>query len=161
MNKIRLVFTRRPTLYSWLIRASTQYPFMTKFDTALGWSHVAVVLNDGHHIIDSVIGKGVRLRTLQSLIEVEGTQHIYGWLETPSTPNEGWLFDQIGKGYDTSALPAFLVPDWIKFRRNWQERDKWFCSELAASWALNAGHRLPEMPRFVSPNDLALLAGLR
>lgn len=34
-----------------------------------------------------------------------------------------WLSDQIGKKYDWTALLSWIV------RRDWQEDDRWFCSE--------------------------------
>lgn len=154
---ITLVFTRRSgSALSWFIRAATMcFP---KYTIDSGWSHVAILVGEGEDtIIDSVMGKGVRMRTLRSLISTEGVEHEVRYLKTLDDPAEGWLIEQIGKRYDYSALWAFLVPSWIPWRRQWQESDCWFCAELAAAWAAKHGAHMPRNPRFMSPNDLAAL----
>lgn len=56
---------------------------------------------------------------------------------------------QVGKGYDWTALLGGLI------HRDWQEEDKWFCSELVAWACLKAGAALinKEASR-VTPQDL-------
>lgn len=152
---IRLVFTAADTAGSWAIRAATRRKHL-KPDT--GFSHVGVVVGDSFDlVIDSTMGHGVRLRPLSSLLH-GSTRAYFTALQVPREPAEGWLFDQIGKGYDYSALWAFVAPEWVAARRNWQKRDQWFCAEMAAAYALANGAKLPELPGFVSPNDLAIMA---
>ena len=43
-----------------------------------------------------------------------------------------FLYDQVGKPYDSEAIWAFL------FNRDWRETDSWICSELAAAGAEHA-----------------------
>lgn len=44
-----------------------------------------------------------------------------------------FLFDQLGKPYDTEAIWAFL------FNRDWRARDSWICSELQSAAGEKAG----------------------
>lgn len=48
-----------------------------------------------------------------------------------------WLDDQVGKKYDWTALLSWIV------RRNWQDEDSWFCSELTEAF-----RNLFSTPRF-------------
>ena len=43
-------------------------------------------------------------------------------------PSRAWLRAQVGKPYDWTALLSWIV------RRDWQEPDAWFCSELSEAF---------------------------
>ncbi len=69
-----------------------------------------------------------------------------------------WLRSQIGKPYDIEAILAFVA------RRDWQEPDSWFCSELIAA-ALVAckwfNRRLATEVNHITPRDLLLIVSGR
>lgn len=59
--------------------------------------------------------------------------------------------NQLGKSYDTLALIGNL------FNRNWQESDKWFCSELISYCFQLAGKPLVnEKTNRITPGDMLL-----
>lgn len=108
---ISLVFVKTNSLWGKAIRAFTRSEY----------NHVGLV--DGHHIIDSSIGHGVRRTPLN---EIQGEITIRYVLAPQNVINR--VAGQIGKPYD--LLGALAIP----FRKNWHDRRKWFCSELVA-WA--------------------------
>lgn len=88
------------------------------------YSHVDFVLSSGKLL--GARGDGVKIRdpypTKRKLIvEVEASEDVL--LAAHS---------QIGKPYDYTAMLGFIV------KRDWQETDSWFCSELLA-WAFEHG----------------------
>lgn len=69
-----------------------------------------------------------------------------------------FLTQQIGKPYDTTAIMAFAA------RRNWEEPDSWFCSELQAAALLNCGwfaSPLATELNHITPRDLFLIVSGR
>ncbi len=91
------------------------------------YSHTAI--RDGDYVYDSTM--------LQGGVEV----HPYArWKEHYPVTDErevevkdlgaarAWLKDQVGKPYDWTALLGLLS------RRDWQQDDAWFCSELAETF---------------------------
>ena len=109
---MKVIYARNNTIGSWLIRLFT----FSK------WSHVAVLL-DEFSIIDSTARYGVRVSDYSDFKR----NHIYEILNI-DLPNESaaldFLFKQVGKGYDWSAIFSIIL------QRNWQEDDKWFCAEI-------------------------------
>lgn len=64
-----------------------------------------------------------------------------------------WLKAQLGKKYDWTALLSWVV------RRNWQEDDSWFCSELAEAMISKFGKpRFRETAARISPRHQEMLA---
>lgn len=59
---------------------------------------------------------------------------------------------QIGKPYDHGAIFGLLA------RRNWQDSEKWFCSELVAAAFLHAGHPILNTMHLerVTPRDVSI-----
>jgi uncharacterized protein YycO len=108
------------------------------------WSHVAVVTNGG--VVIEAVWPRVRINTLEKL---RSTHRVCEEREI-DIPAESvnWLYLQVGKPYDISALFAVLIP-W----RKWDEDDKWFCSELVAR-----AMGLFEESNRVSPQTLYLLS---
>lgn len=69
-----------------------------------------------------------------------------------------FLRAQVGKPYDVSAIAAFVA------RRDWQERDSWFCSELQAAALVDCGwFASPLATQFnhITPRDLLLIVSGR
>lgn len=112
------------------------------------WSHVSL-LTPENEVIDSMWSRGgvtrYHFRELQKhakRLEVREYPRLH-----PS------MFEiaasQIGKPYDWTAIMG------MPLRRNWQEDDSWFCTELMAFSALQAGTPLIHKETWrVTPQDL-------
>jgi uncharacterized protein YycO len=123
---MKLIFCRRNSIGSWLIR----------FFTWSQWSHCMIV--DGDHIIDSTMMQG-GVRRQPALAALEHYS-VAEFVEVPVPDEEAALEfarAQVGKPYDWGVFLSFIV------RRDWTEPDAWFCNELAEA-ALAYGGR----PRF-------------
>jgi hypothetical protein len=131
---IKLRFTYNPTWYNRAIRAYTWYPY----------THVDYCMDDGSYI-SAIPGKGVIQHTLSAKTE----QFLFIDADKPIV--EHYLKQEIGKPYDWWGIFG------IATHRNWQEPDKWFCSELIA-YAINKSK-----PFFyinsnkITPRDVALV----
>lgn len=112
---VRVVFTRKHALGSILLRAALWSP----------WSHCAII--DGDEVIEAAAFHGVRARPLEDMLN-EASKFAILTLPGDEAAVVAAARSQIGKPYD---WPGVLG---IGFRRNWQESDAWFCSELVA-WA--------------------------
>ena len=111
MPKIKLQFSSQPTITSKLI----QWRDWSEY------SHVDMIMPDGR--LFGAMGDGVKLRdpyktSKKIVLEVEVTQQMNDIYLRASL--------ELGKPYDYAGIFGFI------FNRNWQESDKWFCSELIA-----------------------------
>jgi uncharacterized protein YycO len=101
------------------------------------YSHVALISPDGSEVIEaSGMGqpKGVRAMSM----EVWASRHpgfALRKIEHPF-PTLVWQIatGQLGKGYDWFFLLSYLA------RSDWQDEDKWVCSELIEWACRQAGH---------------------
>lgn len=138
---MRLLFCTSKKPGSLLIRAFTWS----------SWSHVALV--DGDEVIEAVWPR-VRVAPLQLVL----TRHsAYAFVDLPARSADRIVKAaraQVGKPYDWTALVGMVV------RRDWQEGDSWFCSELVA-WSLAQGGSplfRPDVMHRVTPEHLWMLA---
>lgn len=142
MQKITLMFSTADTAFSALIRATTWS----------SWSHVALV--DGDSVIEASVFKGVRRVSLADAVRrVKSIQLVELPCRDPAAVIAA-AASQIGKPYDYAGVLG------LGFRRNWQDDDAWYCSELIA-WAFSAASE----PRFradavrrITPEHLWMLA---
>lgn len=142
MNRVQLLFTRHTNIGSWAIRALTMSP----------WSHVAVTYGD--YAVESVADGGVRAVKTSRITHGADA---YAFAEIPSKATQSQVFHacmtQCGKPYDFGAVLG--MPFW----RDWQEDDKWFCSELV-EWGFMVNHAsnfpASKLHR-VTPRDLWML----
>lgn len=137
--KVRVVFSRRPTFSSWLLRR-----FLWS-----DWSHCGVEI-DGH-VYEATAKHGVIRR---SLLEFKRGTDGYDEFEVTVTESQKRLLlvaatTQLGRGYDWFGALG------IAFHRRWDEDDLWFCSELVA-WLFNQiGKPLVYKPGWrVTPPDI-------
>lgn len=103
-------------------RSRTLSSFAIRLFTWSRWSHVGVV--DGDNVIEATLKRGVSVTTLD---EFKSRYHRTQIAEIPSC--EGWrerLRECIGDGYDWRGIFSLV------FRSKWDDRGKWFCSELVA-----------------------------
>jgi uncharacterized protein YycO len=143
MTVIKLHFTQRNTLLSWLARIMT----------ASKYAHCEVEI-DGI-CYGARAFKGVYKQPVRELFENEDV--IETWTVSADIEQEiqlqAWLDKQLGKKYD--YLPALALGF---LRQNWMNNDdKWFCSELIDAAFKQAGIPLTNqdyMPYRLTPNDL-------
>jgi uncharacterized protein YycO len=149
-----LLFSDSPGIGPWVIRLFTRSK----------WSHVDVVL--GQNLSDPetpIIGattKGViryklgeRLNHARRAIAVKITPNgvVKDQVESARVAALRWLDQQVGKDYDWGAI--FFA---IGLNRNWRSEEDWFCSELAAAFALQCGMPVvdPDVNYRVTPQDI-------
>lgn len=141
MDSIRLLFSASRHPMSAVIQAFTWS----------SWSHVALVA--GPCVIEAVTS-GVRK---VSVLDAMGRAKRAAVVELPCREPRAVIAaaeSQLGKPYDFTAIVG------LGLRRDWQEDDRWFCSELVA-WAFQkAGEPLfrAEVMRRVTPQHLWMLA---
>lgn len=116
MDTIPVIYARGGKLTSWLIRLFTWSQ----------WSHVAVVTESGGHVIESVGGRGV---IYTPITEFRARYKTYQEAELPvasAVDAYKLLHAELAKPYDMTAIYSMIL------RRDWDETDSWFCSELVA-----------------------------
>ena len=123
MSKIRLIFSRSSGLFSPLVQVGT-------------WSSFSQcgILTKENTIVESAF-------TLGGVVETSFTSFIervkyYEIVELDCVDADAIIAaarSQIGKPYDWTGLIGIAVR-----KRDWQEDDSWFCSELIA-WAFDRG----------------------
>jgi len=141
MKTIALLFSTTANPFSGLIRAFTWS----------SWSHVSII--DGDTVIEAAALHGVRrVPVLDAINRASRGEVVEFQCQDPERIIAA-AASQIGKPYDYTALIG------LGLRRDWQESDSWFCSELVA-WAFQeAGEpifRADAMHR-VTPEHLWML----
>ena len=132
----------------------TVWEKLISFVTRGPYCHVAVIYPGGRLFSsDERIG-GVGFESADTLNERWDIYNVAGeWFDGL----KAWCEQEIGCKYDW--IGAILCP----WRLRWLHNAKWFCSEMVATVLNKAnhvlfdGHRLPKIPTYYSPNDLALL----
>lgn len=113
MQTTKVVFARNYKPFSLLIMLFTLSQ----------WSHCGIV--DGDYIIDSTLASGVRRIRFD---DWAGMYNKYEIVEMISREDAiTFARAQVGKRYDPLGIISLVL------RRNIENRDKWFCSELVAS----------------------------
>ncbi|WP_339079021.1 YiiX/YebB-like N1pC/P60 family cysteine hydrolase [Pseudomonas sp. TMP9] len=142
MGSIQLLFSTTHHPFSGLIRAATWSR----------WSHVSLVA--GGHVIEAVALEGVRQVSKDYAIQRASA---FSLVDLPAR-NPQAIIDaarsQLGKPYDWTAVAG------LGLHREWQEDDSWFCSELVAWAADQAGEpwfRLEALRR-ITPQHLWMLS---
>ncbi len=144
MRAIRLLFSSSNSLMGAVIRTATWSR----------WNHVALVTDD--EVIEATPFFGVRQI---ALAEAVGRARETALVELPAREPRQIIEaarSQLGKPYDWTAVLG------LGLRRDWQDRDAWFCSELIAWSAAEAGepwYRLESLRR-VTPQHLWMLPPL-
>jgi uncharacterized protein YycO len=127
MEKLQLVFSRSHHIGSALIRLGTWS----------SWGHCGIIHDfwGEARVIDAKARHGVQERLLSDYLS-ETSEYAFKDVEVPNAAaGIAWAKAQIGKKYDWSGIFSFIG------RENWNEDDKWFCSELAEGAILAAGRQ--------------------
>jgi uncharacterized protein YycO len=136
--KLKVRFSANNLPFSWAIRVRTWSPY----------SHVDFILPNGKYL-GAVPFKGVVIHDhtypVEAFFEVEVTEEQHEKILK-------YALDQVGKGYDYVGIFGYAI------ERNWQEDDKWFCSEFVAAAIQQVIPLFNEVPSKISPRDLAILS---
>lgn len=135
---VKLIFSTSDDLVSRAIRLYTWGD----------WSHVGVLLPDNTVIDSTLTYKGVSQRSLEQFQSEDSKWEI---IEHQGLSEEliGFMKQQIGKPYDFTGILG------LPFRKDWENDDRWFCSELIAWAAKQAGTPIINKDAWrVTPQDL-------
>ena len=136
---MRLILCTRPrSLSAWLLRAVMWSR----------WSHSALYDDSDGVVYDSTfLGGGVRATPVDQFLGHYSRYELRPIpMQIPDDLARSWLVDQVGKPYDWTALLSWIV------RRNWQDEDAWFCSELTEAFIdLFAAPRFRERASRITP----------
>ena len=89
------------------------------------WSHSAILDEVLDVVYDSgAFQGGVKVHDFRKWARMYPQFEVRPLMLFEETQARVWITEQFGKKYDWSAIFG------IFFRRNWQEEDRWFCSEL-------------------------------
>lgn len=136
---MKLLFTKRNILGSLLIRTVTWSD----------WSHVEIMLPDGY-----LIGAAAPHGVIESRYEDRIAQAASAaTMEFPCHAPLFWFLSQLGKPYDWFGVAG------LGLHRDWQEEDKWFCSEFACRAVKEGGLELFQsgVMKRITPQHLWML----
>lgn len=119
-EQVKVIFSRNYLPGSLLIRAFTWSR----------WSHCAII--DGDDVIESKIPQGVIRRPLREFIKNCSEYKIVTFQVESRDAVIKAANSQLGKPYDYFAVIGMV------FRRDWQDKNRWFCSEFVV-YALSEG----------------------
>lgn len=114
-----------------LILCTNRRGFLLRFLMWSRWSHSAILDDVSGMVYDSTLTqRGVRMHAVGEFLRKYPKHEIRDIPMAPDAQPVGrrWLLDQLGKPYDWTALLSWVV------RRDWQEPDSWFCSELTEAF---------------------------
>ena len=118
-----------------------------RFMTWCDYSHVDFLLRDGTYL-GAIPFPGVCVHGMTYSTEAF---YRYECDEETSQKIIDFANSQIGKHYDYSGIVGFAA------RRDWQEEDSWFCSELIASAFNKSNVKIFDENAFkISPRDIAV-----
>jgi uncharacterized protein YycO len=107
--------------------------YLIKLFTMSKWNHSAIYFEDENLVIDADTPAGVNKYTLVEFIS-KYPNYVMLDINVPDLSYaKAFAKNQIGKEYDWTAIFSFI------FRRDWQEEDKWFCSELVEATLIAGG----------------------
>lgn len=114
-----------------LILCTNRWGFLLRFLMWSRWSHSAILDIGTGMVYDSTLMQGgVCVGPLGEFLQ-RYRKHEMREVEVPPhriDAARAWLRAQVGKPYDWTALLSWVV------RRDWQEPDSWFCSELTEAF---------------------------
>jgi hypothetical protein len=116
------------------------------------WSHVATIV-PGERVIDARWLHGVCERPLAEVIAHASKHAEREWFVPDAPAGYAWLREQVGRPYDTAGVIG------LGLRREWQDEEAWFCSELHEQFLEHCGlTRFVNSPRRVTPQHSWMVA---
>lgn len=116
MQTVKVIFGRGPSLISKIIL----------FVTRSNWSHIAYIDQDTGYLIEAAGGVGVRINTYERFCQRYARTLVAEIPVHDAKLFHNTMVSAIGLEYDFYAIMGIL------FRRDWDNADKWTCSELIA-----------------------------
>lgn len=132
-----------------VIFTSSNLPFALaiRFFTGCKWHHCGILYDD-NTVIESRALAGVKGVTLQDF-KNRGDWCIIEYDVADEVKAKQFLFRQLDKPYDWGGAIAY------PFRGDWQDRKKWYCSELvAATFEAGSSQLVRKGVRSITPRDL-------
>lgn len=140
MENIDVIFSRSNLVFSKAVRRYTHSE----------WSHGGILINSGTVLESTFSHRGVKLASLDDFKSRATATRIV----SVAVPNRAAAIHagmaQINKPYDYTAIAGILAN-----KRNWQEDDMWFCTELCA-FVVQSGGAL-----YFPPADIPLITPQR
>lgn len=131
-----------------VIFTSSRLPLalMIRGMTGCKYHHCGII--DGNRVIEASIFHGVRAVSLETF-KHRGEYVVVDIPLKDENAAREFLINQEGKGYDWTGALSY------PFRKNWQNKDKWYCSELVAAVAKEGGTPIVrEGVKTVTPRDI-------
>lgn len=101
------------------------FSLFIKLFTLSQWCHCAVLDEDGY-VIDTTLFTGVRRIHFNVWKEHYSKWEMCSFPVKSKKDSLAFLNEQVGKKYDPLGIFSFIV------RKNYEDKGKWFCSELTA-----------------------------
>lgn len=114
---MKFVFTRSGTMACRIIRAIDGGE----------WSHCAII--DGSRTIEATYSDGVRERSLAGLLSARPQHRIVELALPKEAAALKFAREQLGKPYDTAALPSLAIRRVFGTGPMWADEDAWYCAE--------------------------------
>jgi hypothetical protein len=144
---MKLILCTRPgNIGAWILRAWMWSP----------WSHSAIHDDELGVVYDATLwGGGCKVHLAEDFFShytrSESREITVAEARLPAA--RAWLMAQVGKSYDWTALVGIFS------HRNWQDDDKWFCSEHAETFiSLFSKPRFRASASRITPQDQEILA---
>lgn len=124
------------------------------------YDHVAILLADGHNVIEAVSSKGVIVRSLESMLSDPSIErHQVVTVRVLSTREDlaratDALMGSRGMPYDRWALLSIAWAKLLGRAPNFDSLGAWFCSEHGATWAECFSVDVPGTARRCGPRVL-------
>ena len=135
MEYAKVIYARNTDLSSFAIRLFTWSK----------WHHVGAVMPDGKTVIESRFHGGVVTTDIDDFKSRYKEYRVAYLPVLDRRDHFSFLRSQLGKNYDKTAIISLAL------RRDWQETDSWFCSELIAK--ASGIYRHDSIKR-ITPEDL-------
>lgn len=143
---MKILFTRRRHLGSWIIRIVTWSAY----------SHVDLIL-DEERIVGATAPNGVDVELIKNRLAKASKAVIMEIKDVDLDKANKFAISQIGKRYDwTNIIGIYL-------HRDWQEDDSWSCAELVAATLKVSGLQLFDNKFYsrITPQHLFMLNYLK
>jgi hypothetical protein len=138
-NTIKILFARSNTITGFIVRTG----LMSEYN------HVGIMVRG--MVYDSTVGAGVSKHSESDFRDHWDIGYEVDFAVSDTLPVFAFLETQLGKGYDWKAIVSF------PFQRDWQQDNRWMCSELVAECFVRLGVSIPLKVNRVSPRDLLFI----
>lgn len=138
-------------MYIRFVKGTSLVSYLVRLFTLSTYSHVDFFMENKGQLIGSYPFQGVTLNAVNTDIRNDPKSYLIYIPEKYQADIYSFIANQLGKGYDYKAILAFIF-----FTRRWQDKKRWFCSEIAAAALYDSGLLVETDERFnrIAPSDL-------